>query len=375
MTTKFGLVLLAFIFLTATACRKDNLTVKSRAELEKKLEREFSDNNITGVSYCVVKNDRILYSGAQGYADEANSKLATDSSRYLIASISKTITAVALMQLVEQNLIALDDDINNFLPYPVRNPDFPNTPITYRMLLTHTSSLSDNFQNTFDLDCYGTDCAMTLEQFFQNAFLANGQYYSDDNFLNNSPGTKEDYSNLASALVGYLVERISQTPFDVYCKNNIFLPLGMTKTEWRLANTPISELVVPYSADITNPNNPHYTFPDYPNGGLRTTVLDLAHFLRAIIQNGTHNGTQILSASSIAEMETLQFGSAEQCLSFYYDSINGKSVLGHTGGEKGATTAMYYDPSTNIGVIIFNNNDDAALDDMITLLFNYAETE
>jgi CubicO group peptidase (beta-lactamase class C family) len=375
MTTKFGLVLFAFVLLTAAGCKKDNLTVKSRADLEEKLQREFSDNNLTGVSYCVVKNDRILYSGAQGYADEANNKLATDTSRYLIASISKTITAVALMQLVEQNLIALDDDINNFLPYPVRNPDFPNTPITYRMLLSHTSSISDDFQNTLELDCYGTDCAMTLEQFFQAVFVANGQYYSNDNFLNNSPSTKEDYSNLASALVGYLVERISQTPFDTYCKNNIFLPLGMTKTEWRLANTPISELVVPYSADIPNQNNPHYTFPDYPNGGLRTTTLDLANFLRAIIQNGTLNGTQILSASSMMQMETLQFGSTEQCLSFYYDSINGKRVLGHTGGEKGVTTAMYYDTDTNIGVIVFNNDDDANLDDIVTLLFNYGETD
>jgi CubicO group peptidase (beta-lactamase class C family) len=180
---------------------------------------------------------------------------------------------------------------------------------------------------------------------------------------------------LASALVGYLVERISQTPFDTYCKNNIFLPLGMTKTEWRLANTPISELVVPYSADIPNQNNPHYTFPDYPNGGLRTTTLDLANFLRAIIQNGTLNGTQILSASSMMQMETLQFGSTEQCLSFYYDSINGKRVLGHTGGEKGVTTAMYYDTDTNIGVIVFNNDDDANLDDIVTLLFNYGETD
>jgi CubicO group peptidase (beta-lactamase class C family) len=172
MTTKFGLVLFAFVLLTAAGCKKDNLTVKSRADLEEKLQREFSDNNLTGVSYCVVKNDRILYSGAQGYADEANNKLATDTSRYLIASISKTITAVALMQLVEQNLIALDDDINNFLPYPVRNPDFPNTPITYRMLLSHTSSISDDFQNTLELDCYGTDCAMTLEQFFSSCICS-----------------------------------------------------------------------------------------------------------------------------------------------------------------------------------------------------------
>ena len=168
--------------------------------------------------------------------------------------------------------------------------------------------------------------------------------------------------------------KIKQTPFDVYCKNNIFTPLGMTKTEWRLSNTPISELAIPYSPDITNAN-PHYTFPDYPNGGLRTNVLDLSKFLRMVIQNGTFAGIQILKQSSMAEMKTLQFGSSEQCLSFYYNTINGRKVLGHNGGEKGVTTEMYYDPNTNVGVIVFNNNDDADLDTIVSLLFSYGEKQ
>ena len=373
MINKIPMTLIYFLFLGFLSCQKAPvLDVNSKEELLEKLKLEVTSKNLTSISYCVVKNDKILYSNALGFADKSNSKLATDSTRYLIASISKTITAVALMQLVEQNLISLDDDINLFLPFSVRNLSFPNNKITYRMLLSHTSSISDNFQNTLLLDCYGTDCAMTLAQFFNNVFTSNGIYFSTKNFSSTTPGSKEDYSNLASALVGYLVERITQTPFDVYCKNKIFTPLGMTKTEWRLGNTPIAELAIPYSPDITNPN-PHYTFPDYPNGGLRTTVLDLSKFLSAIIQNGTLNGTQILTASSVAAMKTLQYGSTEQCLSFYYETKNGKKYLGHSGGEKGVTTEMYYDTNTNIGIIVFNNNDDAELDIIISLLFNYGE--
>ncbi len=350
----------------------DNLVASSQEELEEKLRIELEDNDLTSISYCVVKDDAILYSNAQGLADKSSNKLATVNTRYLIASISKTITAVALMKLLEENSISLDDDINQYLPFSVRNPDFPNTTITYRMLLSHTSSISDNFQNNLDLDCYGADCLMTLKQFFKDVFLRNGKFFSVNNFSNKRPGTNEDYSNLASALVGYLVERISQTPFDEYCKNNIFIPLGMTKTEWRLSLTPIEELAVPYSSDIKNAN-PHYTFPDYPNGGLRTTVLDLSLFLRTVIQNGTLNGTNILSTASMTEMKTLQFGTTDQCLSFYYESINGKIVLGHSGGEKGTTTEMYFDTNTNIGVIVFNNDDDAELDNIVSLLFNYGE--
>ncbi len=370
-------IALLFLFLSfgLFSCQNDDdLTVNSKEELEEKIKNEFLNNDLTSVAYCVVKNDSLLHSGALGFADNATNRLATDETRFLVASISKTITAVALMQLVEQNLISLDDDINLNLPFSVRNPNFPSTKITYRMLLSHTSSISDEFQDNLDLDCYGTDCPITLAQFFDNVFLSSGEYFSTDNFSNNSPGSTEDYSNLATALIGYLIERITQTPFDVYCKDNIFTPLGMTKTEWRLANTPIVELAVPYSPDITG-SNPHYTFPDYPNGGLRTNVLDLSKFLRMVIQNGALNGVQILSSSSMTSMKTLQFGSAEQCLSFYYETINGKQVLGHSGGEKGVTTLMFYDPNTNVGVNVFCNDDDAELDNIYTLLMNYGERQ
>ncbi|MFN0199914.1 MAG: serine hydrolase domain-containing protein [Bacteroidia bacterium] len=205
-------------------------------------------------------------------------------------------------------------------------------------------------------------------------FLSNGQYFSENNFSNHQPGKNEDYSNLASALVGYLVERISQTPFDTYCKNHIFTPLGMTKTEWKLAGIPLSEIAIPYSPNVTN-GSPHYTFPDYPNGGMRTNVLDLSNFLRMVIQNGSFNGTQILSSSSMATMKTLQFGSADQCLSFYYDTLNGKRILGHSGGEQGATAEMYYDPATNVGAIVFSNEEDAKLDNIVALLLNYGEKQ
>lgn len=374
----FTLLVILFVILFVSclfSCQTDDdLVVSSQEELEEKLSVELEDNDLTSISYCVVKNDEILYANAQGLADKSSNKLATVDTRYLIASISKTITAVALMKSLEENSISLDDDINQYLPFSVRNPDYPTTTITYRMLLSHTSSISDDFQNNLDLDCYGNDCSVTLEQFFKDVFLRNGKFFSANNFSNKRLGTNEDYSNLASALVGYLVERISQTPFDEYCKNNIFTPLGMTKTEWRLSQTPLTELAVPYSSDITNAN-PHYTFPDYPNGGLRTTVLDLSLFLRTVVQNGTFNGTNILSTASMSEMKTLQFGSADQCLSFYYENINGKNVLGHGGGEKGTTTEMYFDTNTNIGVIVFNNDDDAELDNIVSLLFNYGEKQ
>lgn len=352
----------------------DLLSVKTVEELETALHEQVSNSHLTSISYCVVKGDQLLYCNAIGYADVNNRITATDSTRYLVASVSKTITATAIMQLVDRDSIALDDDINNVLPFSIRNPDFPNEPITYRMLLSHRSSISDAHQNTLDLYCYGSDCAMSLEQYINAVFMSNGAYYSADNFSSVQPGSAEDYSNLGYALLGYLVEKITNTSFDAYCNNNIFVPLGMTKSSWRLSGIPITELAVPYSRDITNPN-PHYTFPDYPNGGLRTTVKDLSLFLRAVILNGTLNGDTLLSTSSMAEMKQLQYGSNEQCLCFYYESVYRRTVLGHSGGEMGVTTEMYFDPATNVGVIVFNNNDDSDLRNIVSLLFSYGENQ
>ena len=367
---------ICFFLISNVSCKKDEpLNITTVEELEQALKEELRFEDLTSISYCIVKNDKILYSNAIGYADYESNKLATDSTRYLIASISKTITGVALMQLVEQDLVSLEDDINEYLPFIVRNPIYPDEAITFRMLLSHVSSISDNNIFTYDLDCYGTDCPMSLDKFFKEVFLNGGDYYSSGNFNNKKPGTKEEYSNLGLALLGYLVERISNTPFDVYCKNNIFTPLGMNKTEWRLSKTPLSELAIPYSDEIPNMNNPHYTFPDYPNGGLRTNVIDLSKFLRVFIQEGSLNGIRILSTTGIKEMKKLQFGSSEQCLAFYYDEIDGRLVLGHNGGEKGVTTEMFYDPSTNVGVIVFNNDDDADLLNILALLFSYGTNQ
>jgi CubicO group peptidase (beta-lactamase class C family) len=373
MKSKTLVLLFGLLLFNLSSCQKDDdLTVNSKEELEEKLETEVSSNNLMSISYCVVKNDTILHSGAIGFANEAANKLATDKTRYLIASVSKPVTAVAIMKLVEQNLISLDDDINQKLPFSVRNPNFPSDKITYRMLLSHTSSISDEYQENFlgPLYCYNIDCPLTLAQYCENVFVSTGQFYSTNNFLNDNPGTTEEYSNLGFALLGYLVERISLMPFDEYCKNNIFTPLGMNNTEWRLANTPISEIAIPYDEN-TNPI-PHYTFPDYPNGGLRTNVLDLANFLSMVIENGSFNGTQILTPASMAEMKTLQVGS-EFCLSFYYDKIDGRNVLGHSGGESGATAEMFYDTNNNVGVIVFSNEEDAELENIMTLLFNYGD--
>ncbi len=369
----FNKIVSASIFCLLISCQSRNISCNadSKADIIEELKSEMARQQMTSISFAVFKNENLILNSALGYADINTGRKATTQTRYLVASISKTITCTALMQLYEQNLFSLDDDINDFLPFTVRNPSYPNDKITIRMLLAHYSSISDEYQNKLDLYCYGYDCPMSLEEYFDNIFSPGGKYLSRENFSKHRPGTTADYSNLAMALAGYLAERISKQPFDAYCKDHIFLPLGMTRSEWRLSNIPQTELAIPYSDYLTS-SNPQYTFPDYPDGGLRTTAEDLSKFLMAFAIDGRYNNTQILQPATVDLMKTLQFGSDEQALAFYYITINGNRVIGHNGSEMGVTTEMYLDPIRKTGVIILNNNDETNLERSLSLLFNYA---
>jgi CubicO group peptidase (beta-lactamase class C family) len=212
--------------------------------------------------------------------------------------------------------------------------------------------------------------------FLKDFFSKDGQFYSVSSFYADNPGTQLNYSNMGYALLGYIVEVTAQQPFEKYCKEHIFSPLGMTKTEWRLSNTPINELAIPYSPTYTS-STPHYTFPDYPNGGIRTTPIDLSKFLRMLINDGKFNDETILSKSTLDLMKTktlsqtsggltINFG-----LGMYYQSIKGVTLFGHNGGERGTSTEMYFDPETKVGVVVFTNTTAANLDLITYTLYKF----
>jgi CubicO group peptidase (beta-lactamase class C family) len=278
------------------------------------------------------------------------------------------------MKLHEQNLLNMDADVNTYLPFALRNPRFPNQPITLKMLLNHTSSLSDEYYGSLDLYCWDSDCTLSLAEFFSRLYAPRGQYNSPMNFLPSAPGAEENYSNMGSALAGYIVERVAKQPFDTYCKQNIFTPLGMSKTEWRLANTPKNEVALPF-----NPFGPkgihNYSFPDYPNGGLRTTVRDLSKFMTMLlIQQGTYNGVKILNPQTVDLMKKPVFANGAFGLGLILD-FNGGGFVGHSGGERGVETGMFYNEASKTGFIAFTNTSASSPDEMpivAAMLLKYA---
>jgi len=373
------------VLLLLFSCKKVDkpVDISSQSEVLKLIQAEKNIQNLSSVAFCVIKNDQILWSDAIGYANKEKKIAATPDTRYFVASISKTVTAVAAMQLYEKGLLDIDADVNIYLPFTVKNPKYPDQKITTRMLLSHSSSISDDRYRELNLICFGFDYPQPLGDFLNDFFTEGRQYYSTKNYYDYSPGAEANYTNVGFALVGYLVERVSGQDFDSYCKTNIFLPLGMTKTEWYLKNTPLDELAIPYSPLVTGVfQSPHLSFPDIPSGTLKTTVNDLSKFLRAIMMNGTFNGYQMLKPETVLLMETatyhLQAGKFIMSYGFgmYYREIGNLNLLGHSGGEQGATSDMVFDPNTNVGAIVFSNTTSISdIDLIVNSLIQYGNTK
>lgn len=323
------------------------------------------------VAAAIVHGDALVWSGATGTANKKLGVADDDDTVFLVASISKTVTATAAMQLVEDGLLDLDENVNTYLPFAFDNPKQPDAVITLRHLLVHTSGLSDIYLDSVfsDLITEEGDPELSLTDFCRAFLTPDGAFYFPATFTTTPPGTAFSYSNLGFALIGCIVENVAGKPFDDFTKQRIFTPLGMTRTSWRVADFQDEDMAMTYGHYGEVYGN--YTFSAYPAGGLRTTVRDLSKFLRAFMLGGTLEGRTILQPASVREMRRLQYqdvaDAAPQALGWAELDLAEKTgietFLGHSGGLLGVSTLMAYDPVAETGAIIFTNGEFRGRDD------------
>ncbi len=332
------------------------------AGLKKFIKTQMRAAHLPGLAFGVVIGDQLVKAKGFGKMNLETNIRATADTLFMLASVSKTITAIALMQLFDAGKFGLDDDVNPHLPFAARNPNFPNNPITFRQLLTHTSSIRDNW-NVLSANYVQGDSPISLHDFLAGYLVAGGAYYNlNKNFHTYAPSEEYDYSNIGTTLLGYLVETISGVPFDTYCNQNIFAPLNMTATSWRLRDLDQAQIAMPYQYRAgTNDYEAlgHYGYPDYPDGLLRTSIVQLARVLIMFMNDGMYQATRLLQASTVHEMRRVQFPDidATQGLIWYYDQRNGDTLLGHDGGDQGVATSMFYRPADKVGVLLVANSD------------------
>lgn len=286
-----------------------------------------------GAVAVAASKDKILSITTVGYEDLAAQKPMAPNSLFWLASITKSITAVAVMMLVEEGKIGLDDPVSKYLPEftnmmvaPPKGSFKPvpaQSQILVRQLLDHTSGLG--FRGGAEkpaLDSLPLDQAVSS--------YAKG-------WLNFQPGTSEGYSNEGYNTLGRLIEVVSGEPYEKFVDERLFQPLGMTDTTFwpsdeqvaRLAKTyapapagsPPGLVEKPWIGGLTYPLNTHQNRYPFPAGGLFSTAIDVARFGQMIVSGGTFNGKYFLSPATIAEMSQDQTGDLHKKEGFGFEDL------------------------------------------------------
>jgi CubicO group peptidase (beta-lactamase class C family) len=319
------------------------------------------------IAAAVVQGDEIVASAASGWADREGGIRATPDTAYMLASVSKTVTCAAIMTLVEDGLLDLDADINDSLPFAVSIPTAPNAAVTMRMLLTHTSAIRDRYKvwgtpySDPTLYFHG-DSPIALGDFECSYLVPGGtRYRRDANFYERRPGKEYSYSNIAVALAGYVAEVVSGVDFDTLCRQRILTPLGIDGG-FRLGDVTTTNLAMPYRLDRdTGDFKPYfqYGYPDYPDGALRTSATHLATWLAAFMNGGAIGDVRVLDAATVHEIRRNQIPDIvwwHQGLIWYGSSPHGYFRMGHTGGDYGVATRMFFRPDKQVGVVSLANS-------------------
>ncbi len=332
------------------------------SDLDTFLLQKMQQSHAPGLSAAIVFEDRILWTGAYGSADVAGGVPVTDQTSFNLASVSKTLVGTAAMQLVESGVVGLDDPVDHWLAFTAENPNHTGQPFTFRQLLAHVSGLRDNWQILNSVYTQG-DSPIPLGRFME-AYITPGStfYNKNKNFAPWAPATDFEYSNEGYALLGAAVEGATGQSFEDYCDQSIFSPLGMNGTAWRLADLDLAKVALPHRWDSGKQDYEsygHYGYPDYPSGLARSTATELARFLLVHMNDGTWGGRTLLDTASVGEMQTVQYPGLDstQGLAFYYWNHSTGQRLGHSGGDLGVTTEMWFRPSDGIGVIMLCNGE------------------
>lgn len=409
-----GTFLLLLTSIVITSCATTNVTQTSGNEkkgtkfatdsLTEEINQIYQKGIFNGFSVSIVNENGTVYQKGFGLSDVSKNKAYTDNTIQSIASVSKTFVGIALLKAQELGKLQLDDPIEKYLPFKVVNPNFPEAKMTIRQLANHTSSIADNDYyltknyilrpkqdlNGIKLSFDETqvfmplDSIVSLEVFLENVLSEKGKWFQSTSFLPNKPGAFYEYSNVGTALAGYIIERATGIPFSEFTKEHILKPLKMNNSDWKYDDIQ-SELL---SRLYENPETvlPIYESITYPDGGLITSVNDLSKFLTELIKGYNGNGT-ILTNESYKEYFRPQLSAAnfternernpysESYNSGIFIGFGYTGYIGHTGGDPGVMSMLFFDPKSNIGrIMIFNTNfSDKAGNDAFYGIWNLLE--
>jgi CubicO group peptidase (beta-lactamase class C family) len=358
--------------------------VNSKTDLEHYLNQLVTSGNPPGLSVVMVKDEKVIYSNAFGYADGPQNVKATPETVYHWWSMTKIPTAIAIMQLQEQGRLNIADRVTKHLPwFEVEYPGTDGPALTIRHLLQHSSGLPDTVPAMAGWVHY--------DDIISNQTEVLKKHLADFNTLKFEPGSQAIYSNLNYMVLGAIIEATSGQSYAAFIRDHILLPLGMSQTDFvyspAMANQaaagslPVVHVYTPLLPTLLNPAalirerdgkllwmNPFY-IEATPSTGLIGPVSDVAKLMLMYLNHGALNSTRILSPESISLLtETSPID--DRGLGWYIGESDGERYLEHMGGGAGFATTMRLYPESAIGIAILANGTDLDREGIAELLKN-----
>ena len=384
---KIFTIIFAAIFLfggfSAEAAKKPSK--KQLAKIEQSIKEYMDESKVTGMSIVLVKGQETIYQNALGFKDIKSGTPLEIDNIFRIASISKSFSAVSILQLVEAGKISLDDDVNDIMGMNIRNPRYPDTPLTIRMLLSHTSSMKDGpggaarYRDLTYIDESRTDIETIKKQAYH-------EY---------APGQGFSYCNRALNLMGCVIEKVSGERFDNYVLNHILRPMGLSEKE---AGYNIDTLDKSLAASLYNydkksktlkKSTTAYSRKEYgekaveagtyeigkngwawsPTGGMKISAPNLAKWMMTLRDGGiAPNGTRIVSEESVKLMMTPGLDGYGLCTRTKTNYLPGITLKGHTGSAQGLKSFMFFDKDSDWGFVFICSSTNLKKDENKNLL-------
>ena len=298
--------------------------------------------DIAGAVVVIVKDGQVLTQRGFGYADiAARQKVDPAATLFRVGSTSKLFTWTAVMQLVERGKIDLDGDVNRYLDF--RIPPYHGKPITMRHIMTHTAGFEEAFKGGITFSGKVDPLGDVVKRMLPNRIY--------------DPGTTPAYSNYATAVAGYIVERISGMPFEDYIERNIFQPLGMSHSSFR---QPLPQSLAPFMAkgypQASVDPKPFELISVPPAGSLSMSGADAAKFMIAQL----NRGAGLMQPATAQLMQTPTHGAVpglnRMALGFYEQQINDLDAIAHGGDLNFFHGDLWLFPEKNVGLFIEMNS-------------------
>lgn len=412
---KFAILILIFfgcLFVNSKAQSKKTVEyAKLKDSLTQALTKFSKLSLIPGFSVAIVNDKQVLYTKGFGMADIKKGIPFSPESINWVASISKTFVALSIIKLVEQGKLNLDQPINQILPYAIVNPHFPNSPITVRHLVTHTSSIIDdafvpyyigeadiciiNDSKQYDslpaylqpnLAYYRMGKKISLDEHIQKYTQPKASWYTDSSFLKKEPGKFFQYSNLGAAIAARIVEIKSGLSFIDFTKKYIFQPLQMNHTGWNFEDVDaklVSKIYAPN--DEQKPSavveHPQYYMTNYPVSGLKTNATDLSKYLIEMIRGATGQGKLLtkksyqilfqpqLNCEGLNKTDSSTFNGKYNIATLW--SVSAKGTIFHFGGNTGVYSFIYFNHKTKKGALAISNLRDNSFGEILSIVNKY----